>query len=156
MTVLYRPRPKKRRRPNHRLVKIHRTYTVEEIATLFDIHRNTVRSWIKAKLEPIDDKRPLLILGRTLADYLRDKKSKLKSPCGPGRMYCLKCRAPKAPAGAMGEYRPLTPTSGNLIGICPDCETLLFRRVSLAKLSLVAHGIQVTLPEAAAHIAECT
>ena len=30
------------RHPNHRLVKTHRTYTVEEIASLFHVHRNTV------------------------------------------------------------------------------------------------------------------
>ena len=33
----------RKRHPNHRLVKIHRSYTVEEIAELFAIHKNTVR-----------------------------------------------------------------------------------------------------------------
>ena len=36
----------KRRHPNHRLVKIHRSYTVEEIATLFGVHKNTVSHWV--------------------------------------------------------------------------------------------------------------
>ena len=31
-----------KRHPNHRQVKIHRNYTVEEIASLFGIHKNTV------------------------------------------------------------------------------------------------------------------
>ncbi len=31
----------RKRRPNPRLAKIHRNYSVEEIATLYDIHKNT-------------------------------------------------------------------------------------------------------------------
>ncbi len=37
-----------KRHPNYRQVKIHRNYTVEEIARLFGIHKNTVRGWVKA------------------------------------------------------------------------------------------------------------
>ncbi len=57
----------RKRHPNHRLVKIHRSYTVEEIAHLFGIHKNTVRRWVKAGLAISDDKRPMLILGHDLA-----------------------------------------------------------------------------------------
>src|SRR6516162_8070923 len=35
------------RRFNPRRVKIHRTYTVEEAARLFGVHKNTVRTWLK-------------------------------------------------------------------------------------------------------------
>ena len=43
--------PRKRKRhPNYRLVKIHHSYTVEEIARLFGSHRNTVRRWLKLGL----------------------------------------------------------------------------------------------------------
>ena len=37
------------RYPNPRLVKIHRCYAVEEIAKLFNKHKNTVRAWIKLR-----------------------------------------------------------------------------------------------------------
>jgi hypothetical protein len=33
----------KKRHPNYRKVKIHRSYTVEETASLFGNHKNTVR-----------------------------------------------------------------------------------------------------------------
>jgi hypothetical protein len=36
-----------KRLPNPRRAKIHRNYTVAEIATLYTVHRNTVREWIK-------------------------------------------------------------------------------------------------------------
>ena len=54
---------------NHRLVKTHRTYTVEEIASLFHVHRNTVREWVRRGLPTCDDRRPMLILGAELAAF---------------------------------------------------------------------------------------
>jgi hypothetical protein len=45
----------RKRHPNHRLVKIHRSYTVEEIAKLYVIHKNTVRRWVKSGLAISDD-----------------------------------------------------------------------------------------------------
>ena len=95
-----------KRHPNHRLVKIHRNYTVEEIASLFGIHKNTVRGWVKAGLPTCDDKRPMLILGRDLAAFLQARRTKNKQTCQPGEIYCVRCRAPKMPAGDMAEYLP--------------------------------------------------
>jgi hypothetical protein len=37
----------RKRHPNHRLVKTHRIYTVEELAGLFGIHKNMVQQCIK-------------------------------------------------------------------------------------------------------------
>ncbi|MGE0484834.1 MAG: hypothetical protein AB7Q81_11900 [Gammaproteobacteria bacterium] len=47
----------RKRRPNPRLAKLHRSYTEEEVARLFDIHRNTVRACIKQGLSVIDTRR---------------------------------------------------------------------------------------------------
>jgi hypothetical protein len=118
-------------RPNPRLAKIHRNYTVEEIAKLFGIHKNTVRRWIKDGLPLVDSQRPSLVLGRDLAAYLNNKRASGKQSCQAGQMYCLKCRAPRYPAGHMADYMPITEKLGNLIGICPDCNLLMNRRVSL-------------------------
>src|SRR5258707_10846401 len=97
---------RKKRHPNHRLVKSHRNYTVEEIARLFAIHKNTVRLWIKTGLETIDDRRPMLILGHGLISFLRLRRAKNKRPCASGQMYCIRCRIPRFPAGGMTEYQP--------------------------------------------------
>ena len=50
--------------PNHRLLKIHRSYTVEEVASVLDVHRNSVRNWLRSGLDAIDQRRPTLILGK--------------------------------------------------------------------------------------------
>jgi hypothetical protein len=124
----------RKRRPNYRLAKIHRSYTVEEIARLFGAHKNTVCAWVKAGLPTCDNKRPMLILGRDLAAYLKACRMRNKRPCQPGEIYCVRCRAPKQPAGEIAEYQPITETLGNLEGICPDCQGMIYRRASLAKL----------------------
>lgn len=138
----------RKRRPNYRLVKIHRSYTVEEIARLFGSHRNTVRAWVKAGLPTCDTRRPTLILGRDLAAYLQARRTKNKRPCQPGEIYCVRCRAPKRPAGDMAEYRPITASLGNIIGICPDCDGMIFRRANLAKLAQIRGKLEVTISEA--------
>lgn len=145
-----------KRHPNPRLAKIHRNYTVEEIATLFGVHRNTVRAWVKRGLPTSDDRRPILILGRDLVAFLQARRTKNKRPCPPGEIYCVRCRAPKAPAGAMADYQALTDNQGNLIAICPDCETIIYRRVSLAKLAQIRGKLDITYPQALRHISEST
>src|SRR5258706_11795835 len=125
------------RRPNPRLVKTHRTYSVEEIARLFDVHKNTVRIWLKDGLSAIDEHRPTLVLGEELARFLQERRKNAKQSCGPGRIYCVACRAPKSPAGGMADCIVMNTTGGNLCGICPDCERLIYRRVNLARIDAV-------------------
>jgi hypothetical protein len=137
-----------KRRPNYRQVKIHRSYTVEEIACLFGIHKNTVRAWVKAGLPTSDGKRPLLILGRDLAAYLQARRTKNKRTCQPGEMYCFRCRAPKTPAGDMADYLSDTDKLGMLKGFCPDCECMMNRRVSKAKLEQVCGKLVIAFPQA--------
>jgi hypothetical protein len=116
-----------KRHPNPRLVKIHRNYSVEEIARLFEVHKNTVRAWVKKGLQPIDGQRPALFHGPVLVAFLQGRRASAKQPCPPGHIYCLPCRAPKAPAGNMAEFVPVTDTTGNVRGICPDCGRLIHR-----------------------------
>ncbi len=139
-------------RANPRLAKIHRSYTVEEIAALYGVHRNTVRQWIKAGLSVVDQRRPVLVLGSALAEYLRNRRTVNKRPCQPGEIYCLRCREPRVPDGTYVRYHPITPTQGNLVGICPCCSTGLFRRVSAANLGQFKGILRITLPPAEEHI----
>lgn len=136
-----------KRHPNHRLVKIHRNYTIEEIANLFGIHKNTVRSWVKAGLATIDNKRPMLILGHDLSEFLQARRVKNKQTCKPGEMYCVRCHAPKFPAADMVEYSPVTEKVGNLIAICPDCDSIINRRVSLARIGEIRGNMDITFPK---------
>ena len=144
----------RKRHPNPRLAKIHRNYTVDEAAQLFDVHRNTVREWVKRGLPTSDGRRPMLILGRDLVAFLGARRAKNKRTCQPGEIYCVRCRLPRAPAAGMVDYVPSTATLGALIAICSGCESMMYRRVSLAKLELVRGKLDITMPQALPRIDE--
>lgn len=138
----------RKRHFNYRLVKIHRSYTVKEIANLFGIHKNTVRAWVKAGLALSDGKQPMLILGHDLAVFLQARRVKNKKTCKPGEIYCVRCRAPKFPAADMAEYSPVTEKFGNLKAICPDCNSIMNRCVNLANLRQVRGEMDISFPQA--------
>lgn len=142
----------KKRLHNPNLAKIHRNYTVEEVADLYGVFKGTVRAWIKAGLPVLNDKRPMLILGSDLVTFHQARRTKNKQQCKPGEMYCVCCRAPRKPAGNMVDYRIITDKIGNLEAICPDCDKIMNRRVSLSKLEQVSGKLHITLPQALEHI----
>ena len=140
---------------NPRRVKVHRSYTVEEAARLFRVHKNTVRDWLTTGLQKIDDRRPILILGRELAGFLHARRERRRQRCRAGELYCFRCRAPRGSAPGTAKYLPLTPSSGNMRALCVDCGTRMYRRISLYKLAAVAGNLQVHLPQAQQRITEC-
>lgn len=142
------------RYPNPNLVKIHRSYTVEEVASLCDKHKNTVRAWIKEGLPVCDAKRPTLILGNALKQFLSQKRMKNKQSCRPGQMYCVKCKVVYEPAGEMADCQRVTDTIGNLVGICPVCHTIMNRRISLANINQVRGNLEISFVQGLQHINE--
>ena len=142
------------RKLNHRLAKIHRTYTVEEVARRWNVHRNTVRQWVKRGLPTIDRKRPMLIHGRDLAEFLQARRQRNKRKCRPGEIYCVGCRAPRVPAGNFADYEPETAVLGSLIGMCPRCGCLMYRRVNVTRLEEVSGDLDVSVREAQPGIGE--
>ena len=140
-----------RNSPDRRRLKLHRSYTVDEAARTLGISKGTIRRWLKNGLHSVDDRKPALIRGSDLAEFLRSR-SKPKQPCPPDYCYCVKCRSPRKPAGAMAEYIVLTATSGNLRAICPTCGSLMHRRTSAAQLEVIKTQLDVTIVEASPRI----
>ena len=145
-----------KRRLNPRLAKIHHSYSVEELARLFKIHKNTVRNWHKQGLQPNDHFRPILTRGQEVQRFLLERKARRKLTCGPGQIYCLPCRAPKTPAGNIGECAQLGLATGMLQGICPDCDGMIYRLVNLKKLDLVRGDLEITIAPARPRIGDTT
>lgn len=142
------------KRPNPRLVKLHRNYEVGEIASLFSIHKNTVREWIKKGLPVTDKRRPQLITGHALRDFLQAKRSKNKRPCPPGELYCLRCRQPQKPAGNMVDFEPVTAKVGKLAAICPACDSIMYQRIGIAKLAQISGQLDITSTQAQQRIGD--
>lgn len=139
---------------NPNLAKIHRSYTVDEAARVFGVHKNTVRHWIKAGLSVCDDRRPALILGRELRSFLRDRRQSRRRRCRIDEMYCLRCRAPRRPVGDMVDYVPVSASTGRLIAMCPSCDSMMNRFIRQASLERIRGIFDVSLPTAEGHIGD--
>ena len=127
---------------------------MEEAAKLFGAHKNTVRNWLKEGLPKVDDRRPILILGRQLASFVHARRQSRRQRCAAGELYCFKCRKPRRSVAGRADYLPSMGAAGNLRGTCADCGTHMYRRVSLRKLSDAAGDLRVALPQAEQRIVE--
>jgi hypothetical protein len=142
------------KRLNPNLVKIHRSYSVGEVADLFPVHKNTVRLWVKDGLATNDNKRPLLILGFDLKQYLQSKRKRNKRKCQPFEIYCVRCRLPQIPYGNMVDYKPINSSMGCLIGLCPSCDGIINKFCKLANLEKIKGKLEITFTKAQEHIIE--
>ena len=133
------------RRINPRKVKIHQSYTVEEAALLLGRSIPTVRSWIKKGLPVMRGQIPHLILGGDLREYLDKSQKSSKRPLAPNQLYCLKCRKPQAPYGALVDYIPISDTRGRLEGLCPICGGVCNRFASPRQLLRLAEIFDLTI-----------
>lgn len=130
-------------RINPRRAKLHRSYTAFELADLLGVHKNTVRHWIKDGLPLVDGARPILICGSDFQAWWGKRQKAAKRPCRPGQMYCLKCRAAKAPALGMVEYVATNAITGNLKALCETCGTMMHRRTRLDGIAARMPGLDV-------------
>lgn len=131
------------RRVNPNRVKLHRSYSVDELARCCDVHKNTVRHWQASGLEPIDKARPILFQGRAIRAFLSERNASRKRPCPAGTFYCFRCRTPRAPALGMVDFVPIRPGSGNLRALCACCETIMHRRAREAEIASIMPGCTV-------------
>jgi hypothetical protein len=135
-------------RANWQRVKLHRTYTVPELAKCCGVHKNTIRNWMANGLEPIGSGRPILFDGATVRAFLAKHKASRKRPCPPGTFYCFRCREPRRPALGMVEMIAGNAQTGNLQALCGECDTLMHRRVQLAAIPDVMPKLDVQIREA--------
>jgi hypothetical protein len=126
--------PAKKRTYNTRLIKRDYSYGIQEIVELFDLHKTTVRNWIKLGLPLIDKSRPYLIHGSELIVFLNLRQAKRKKTCKPHELFCFKCREPKASCEGLIDIEIRNPKLLQLIGLCATCSTQTFKAGAVNKL----------------------
>jgi hypothetical protein len=134
-------------RPQWRLIKIHRNYTVDEAARALNVAKGTVRRWLKDGLTHLNDQKPALILGRDLKAFGASRTNK-KQECLLHECYCFKCRKPRAPALDMAEYVPLSARGGNLRAFCSHCETIMHKGIAKSALAALEAVLEVSICQA--------
>ncbi len=70
------------RHPNYRRVKVHLTYTIEDLSRLFALHKNTVRAGRRPDSSRWMPDAPFCSRGGTVAAFLQQRREKVKQPCG--------------------------------------------------------------------------
>jgi hypothetical protein len=142
------------RKHSARRIKKRLTYNVREAAKAIGATPGTIRRWREAGLKPVEGSYPPFYRGVDLMEFMKRRAQGRKQPCGPGRMFCFKCKEPKRPAFGEIEYRPSSARAGRLTALCPDCATVMHRRVSLAKLRAATGDLSVSMQGEDSRISE--
>ena len=79
------------------IIKYWYTYDIDEICVLFDIHKQTVRAWLKNGLPSLDNIRPALIYGNDLKEFLGKQNKSNKCATEFHQMFCMKCKDARLP-----------------------------------------------------------
>ena len=118
------------------------------------VHKNTVRAWLKSGLEPVDDRRPTLILGRTLSSLpaCPAQARQATLPVRPALLPALS--GPQDTSASPGRLCANHGEAGDLRGTCSDCGAHMYRRVAWHKLAVSAGELDVTLPQAQQRIVD--
>ena len=125
-------------------IKIHRTYTVVEAAVCLGVHDRTVREWVAQGLPIMDRRRPMLIKGAHLKDFLKERHEASRRPLAPGELYCLGCKRPVTPLGKVVEWMSHVGGKGALSGACASCGRSVHRFAMRAVLDDITGDLKVT------------
>ena len=140
------------RRHSARRVRARYIYNVREAAKVTGATPGTVRHWLKGGLAPVSGIYPTIIRGVDIIAYFDRVRQARKRPCGPGRLFCLGCKSPKRPAFDEVEFLLDGPTLGAIRGLCPDCSSVMNRRVSRARLNAVVADLKLSMRPGDSHL----
>jgi hypothetical protein len=144
------------RKHSVRRLQRRRLYNVREAAKAIGATQGTVRNWQKSGLESVVGIYPAIFRGIDIVTFLDERNRQRKQPCGPGRLFCFRCKEPRRPAFDEVEFWPDGSTLGTLRGLCPRCTTTMNRRTSLAKLEVAAGSLTVSMQRADSRLSETT
>ena len=121
------------------LAKIHRSYTVSEIADLLGCGTHAVLQWIRTgELKPLGG-RPYIVHGIALRACLIEKLSRRRHPLQPGEFYCPRCRMGRKSKPECHDVicleKKLTDDKwlGQARGRCEVCDAQLHQYCAVAK-----------------------
>jgi len=121
------------KRANPMAVKSALTYEISEAAAALGKTPATIRNWVKDGLPIMSSKKPYLISGAALREYLRAKYKAAKSPLGPNEVFCLSCKTGRTPRAMIVTITAISAKTSLLKGQCSHCGAPATRMVSTAK-----------------------
>jgi len=144
-----------KRKHNIRHIKENYPYLIYEVCILLGVHKNTVLRWIKKEgLKTIDGKKPFLIHGSDLKEFLKKRQDARQSKCKDDELFCTTCKKPQKPFGMLIDIFMYTKNRGNLQGICSVCDRKIYRVFGIKKFDLVKKVFDVGKVHNS-HLIEC-
>ncbi|WP_299880181.1 hypothetical protein [uncultured Sulfitobacter sp.] len=126
-------------------IKANKTYEVAELADAACVSIPTVRNWLKAGMQKVDDQRPTMIMGFQALEFLKTRKVKGKRPMAKGEFFCMRCKDRREPLGAMADYEQTSATGGRLKAFCAVCECPCNRNISARDLPNILKILDVAI-----------
>lgn len=121
---------KRKRTYNTQLIKRTETYSIYEISILYNIHKATVRHWLKEGLIRIDEKRPIFVHGSDLYEFLKERQKKRKRKCKPDELFCMKCKYARKPKEMKVVIEEQSLKISRIKCICSECGTIMYKSFS--------------------------
>lgn len=121
------------KRANPMAVKAALSYEIGEAAQALGKSPATIRNWRKDGLEFMSSRKPYLISGAAIQEYLRAKCRASKCRLDPHQLYCPACRKGRKPVGMAVVSISMTPKTALLRGPCDHCGSISTRMISKAK-----------------------
>lgn len=145
---------KKNRKYSTRRISSKVSYTIHEIAELFSLHKNSVSTWIKSGLPIIDNKKPYLINGADLIQFLNIRQKKRKHICKSYELYCCKCRLPRKPHPNSVIIENRNMYRLKISARCEICQTKMFKDANVQKRIEIEKAFAALL-QTQEHIYDC-
>jgi hypothetical protein len=96
-------------------------------------------------MQQLDVTRPTMIMGFQALEFLNARKAKVRRPMALGEFYCMRCKTPRPPLGAMADYVPSSEAGGRLKAFCAVCECACNRNIRADELPDVRKVLDVEI-----------
>ncbi|MBQ6736619.1 MAG: hypothetical protein IJQ90_04005 [Alphaproteobacteria bacterium] len=101
-------------------------YNLNEIGNITNRSEKTVREFIKDSLKTIDNKKPFLVRGYDLIEFLKRKNIKKQHRTNFDEMFCLKCRETRTPKSKQIQIQQKESISFiSTRALCSRCGTIM-------------------------------
>ncbi len=124
-----------RRKPDKRRVADNITYSVPEIALLYDKAETTIGDWLTKGLPTIDNLEPTLVFGWQLKRWHQSWWASRKTNCGSTGFYCSPCRGLRSIKSGSLEIIPTNSRAFRVLAVCTDCNAKMFRMVKAENIA---------------------
>ena len=110
-----------------------RVYTFEMAARIVGVSHATFRKFPSEGLRVINDKRPHLVRGADLIEFLTKRMDANRPIMVEGQYYCMTCRASRDARAGTVSFTQHTAMTGRLSAICDECSGKIGQFCSVSK-----------------------